>query len=200
MNQEEIQNLVRESLDEYMEDYFAMRRPGFNIESNCMTQGHGRAEFELNTDNVQGVHWYEDGTCKVGSNKSIEVYTGDKQKEGELAVVIEASKGGILIKAPNGNLTLQGQNILIETTAADGDLTIKSKKTVTIESPEYNVSATKCNQTASSDMLLTAGTLGLYSETGATITGSGQDTVLSPNVLSQIVNFVGKHQELGRFI
>ena len=46
MNEEEIKKLVKE----YMEDYFRMSRPGFEIASNFMTEGHGKAEFCITTD------------------------------------------------------------------------------------------------------------------------------------------------------
>ena len=57
MNEEEIKKLVKE----YMEDYFRMSRPGFEIASNFMTEGHGKAEFCVTTDTSQGLHFYEQG-------------------------------------------------------------------------------------------------------------------------------------------
>ena len=49
-------------------------------------------------------------------------------------------------------------------------------------------------------MLLTAGTLDLYSETGAVITSSGQDPILGPSIVDSIINVADKARKLGRFI
>ena len=50
----------------------------------------------------------------------------------------------------------------------------------------------------SSDMLLTAGNLSMYSEIGSIVTGSGQDPILSPSVFDSIVNIADKARTLGR--
>ena len=65
MTEEEVQKLVREKFDEYAAEYFAMRRPGFNIESGTRTEGHGLTEFAVTTDSIQGIHFYDTGNCKL---------------------------------------------------------------------------------------------------------------------------------------
>ena len=201
MTEEEVQRIVREEFDNLARDYFAMRRPGFNIESKFKTLGHDTAEFCVSTDTGQGLHFYEPGNSKWYSNKSIEVYSGNAQDDDKaMTIVLDAKNGSIKITAPNGDLILQGSNVKIEALDADGDVSINSKKTVTVQAPEYNVQSTKCNQTATSDMLLTAGSLSLYSETGAVTTSSGQDPILGPSVVDSIINVADKARKLGRFI
>ena len=73
MTEEEIQQRIEQRVDEKLKDYFAMKRPGFNIESNCLSQEHGIAEFIVATDANQGIQFYEKGNSKVIANKSIEI-------------------------------------------------------------------------------------------------------------------------------
>jgi hypothetical protein len=198
MTEKEVQ-ILKEEIGRYAEEYFAMRRPGFNIESEYNSQEHGKAEFSMSTDTDQGIHFYKKGNCKILSNDSLEIYSGElSEDETSMTIVLDAAKGNIKITARNGDLILQGANVKIEATDADGDVSIKSNKTITTESPEFNVFATKSNITAYSDMLLTAGSLTLYSETGSIVAGSGQDPVLSPSLITTIFNVLDKAKKLGR--
>ena len=201
MTEEEVQKLVKEEFNNLARDYFAMRRPGFNIESGFKTLGHDIAEFCVSTDSGQGVHFYEPGNAKILSNKSVEIYSGRAQSDDEaMTIVLDAKNGCIKITAPNGDLILQGRNVKIEALDADGDISINSKKTVTVDAPEFNADITKCTLSATSDMLLSAGTLELYSETGAVTTSSGQDPILGPSIVDSIINVADKARKLGRFI
>jgi uncharacterized protein (DUF2345 family) len=117
-----------------------------------------------------------------------------------MTIVLDAKNGCIKITAPNGDLILQGRNVKIEALDADGDISLNSKKTVTVDAPEFFADVTKCTLSATSDMLLNAGTLEFYSETGAVTTSSGQDPILGPSVVSSIINIAEKAKKLGRFI
>ena len=201
MTEEEVQKLVKEEFDNLAREYFAMRRPGFNIESGFKTLGHDIAEFCVSTDSGQGMHFYQPGNAKILSNKSVEIYSGRAQSDDEaMTIVLDAKNGCIKITAPNGDLILQGRNVKIEALDADGDISINSKKTVTVDTPEFNADITKCTLSATSDMLLSAGTLELYSETGAVTTSSGQDPILGPSIVDSIINVADKARKLGRFI
>lgn len=190
---------IRAEFQDLMEDYFAMRRPGFNIESNFQTEGHGKGEFAISTDTNQGLHFYQSGNSKYYANKSIEIYSGKNASDDDvMTIVLDANNGNIKITAHTGDLILQGANVKIEALDADGDVSIKSPKTVTVTVPEFNVDATKSNITACSDMLLNAGSLSLYSETGAVVSASGQESVLAPSLAQSIINFSEKAQVLGR--
>ena len=196
MTEEEVQKLVKEEFDNLAREYFAMRRPGFNIESGFKTLGHDIAEFCVSTDSGQGMHFYQPGNAKILSNKSVEIYSGRAQSDDEaMTIVLDAKNGCIKITAPNGDLILQGRNVKIEALDADGDISINSKKTVTVDTPEFNADITKCTLSATSDMLLSAGTLELYSETGA-VTSSGQDPILGPSIVDSIINVADKARKL----
>lgn len=199
MTEEELKKAIDERIEEYAKDYFAMRRPGFNIESNYQTKGHGTAEFALTTDTNQGMHFYQSGNSKYYANKSIELYSGkNASDEDVMTIVLDARNGNIKITAANGDLILQGANVKIEALDADGDVSIKSQKTVTVTGPEFNVDSTKTNVSSTSDMLLNAGSLSFYSETGSVMSASGQEPIIAPSLLQSIINFADKAKTLGR--
>ena len=190
---------IRKEFKDLMEDYFAMRRPGFNIESNFQTKGHGTAEFAVSTDTNQGLHFYQSGNSKYYANKSIELYSGkNASDEDVMTIVLDAINGNIEITAANGDLILQGANVKIEALDADGGVSINTKKTVTVTAPEFNVDSTKTNLSSTSDMLLNAGSLSLYSETGSVMSATGQEPIIAPSILQSIINFAEKAKTLGR--
>jgi len=190
LTEDEFKKLKQEIIDDLEEDYFAMRRPGFNIESNCITQGHGVAELSITTDENQGLQFYKKGNAKMLANKSIEMVAGDQNKDDKaFAITLDARTGNILISAADGDLILEGANVKLLATDADGDVFINSKKTISVDSPEVGVSATKCNLNSTSDMNISGGQTNIYTETGAAMFASGQDPILSPSLLQSIINF-----------
>ena len=190
LTEDEFKKLKQEILEDLEEDYFVMKRPGFNIESNCITKGHGVAELSITTDENQGIQFYKKGNAKVLANKSIEVVAGKQSKDqNAFAITLDALTGNILISAPDGDLVLQGANVKLIATDADGDVFINSKKTISVDSPEVGVTGTKVNLNATSDMNVSGGQTNIYTETGSAMFSSGQDPILSPSLLQSIINF-----------
>lgn len=202
LTEEEFKKLKKEILEDLEENYFAMKRPGFNIESNYVTQAHGVAELSITTDQNQGIQFYRKGNAKMIANKSIEMVAGkDQEDEKSFAITLDAKSGNILISAPDGDLILKGGNVKILATDADGDVYINSKKTLTMKSPEVNTKGTKVTMTATSDMHLDGGTMELYTQTGSTMFSSGQDEFQTPISIGTLINFIANAKKrLGAFI
>ena len=187
LTEEELQQLKNEILEDLAPDYFAMRRPGFNIESKCITQDHGIAEFIVSTDQNQGIQFYEKGNAKMLANKSVEIVAGKQNKDNaSFAITLDAKSGGILISCPDGDLVLEGANVKIRATDADGDVTIRSGKTISMNAPEVEIKGTKTNISATSDLHIDAASMDLYSQTGDVRFASGQDPILGPSIFGQI--------------
>ena len=193
MTEEEIQQRIEQRVDEKLRDYFAMKRPGFNIESNCLSQEHGIAEFIVATDNNQGIQFYEKGNAKVVANKSVEITAGrQNEDENAFCIMLDAKNGHIEITAHSGDLILKGGNVKIIATDDEGDVFINSKKTVSMDSPEIGIKGTKCDVSASSDMHIQGGTCEIYSQTGDVMLASGQDPILGPTLMDTIINFADR--------
>ena len=65
LSSEKIQELVEKIIEDKLENYFRMSRPGFEIVSGHKVPGHDIAEYCMTTDTAQGIHFYEDGQCKM---------------------------------------------------------------------------------------------------------------------------------------
>ena len=170
------------------EKFYRRRFPGFTMSSGVNMLGHGRGELLLTTDTKQCIHFYEQGNCKIGSRNSIELKTGDQATEDDLSIFLSAENGAIKISAPNGNLILQGENVLLESTAADGQVTIKSKKNMYLDSTSLTVDTDYGTVAACSDLLLYGGndTL-LYCESGPPETAGGGDPILASGLVGKIL-------------
>jgi len=187
LTEEELQQLKKEILEDLAPDYFAMRRPGFNIESKCITQDHGIAEFIVSTDQNQGIQFYEKGNAKMLANKSVEIVAGKQNKDNKsFAITLDAKSGNILISCPDGDLILEGANVKIIAKDSDGDVSINSPKTLSMNAPEVNLKGTKTDVSATSDLHIDAASMDLYSQTGDVRFASGQDPILGPSIFGQI--------------
>ena len=185
------QGQLDKEFEKRFEDFYRRVYPGFTLSSGLNTLGHGRAELCLTTDTSQALHFYEQGNCKLGSRKSIEIKTGDKSTEKDMSILIEAENGHIKISAPNGNLILQGDNVLIESTKDDGQVTIKSKKNMLLDSPSMLMEANHATLGATTDMLLYGGNdLLLYSEANPVETACGQDPIIATSLTQKIISML----------
>jgi len=185
LSQEEIDKKI----DERFEKFYRRVYPGFTLSSGTDTMAHGRAELCLTTETSQGIHFYEQGNCKIGSRNSIELRTGDQATGKDVAVTISAEHGHIVIEAPGGNLVLRGNNVLIESTEADGQVTMKSKKNLKIDAPNMLVESNYLTMAATSDALLYGGSdLTLWCEGNPVETGTGQDPILAAGLVTTILS------------
>jgi hypothetical protein len=174
--------------EERFEKFYQRRYPGFTLSSGLNTMGHGKAELCLTTDTAQALHFYEQGNCKLGSRNSIELKTGDKATGDDLSVFIEAENGHIKISAPNGNLILQGNNVLLEATDPEGQVTLKTKQNLYLDAPSLTIDSDYATIAASSDMLLYGGNDTLvYCESGPVETGSGGDAIIATSLTEKIL-------------
>ena len=182
---------IDKQIDERFERFYRRAYPGFTISSGTDTLAHGRSELCLTTETSQGIHFYEQGNCKIGSRNSIELRTGDKATGKDVAVTISAENGHIVIEAPNGNLVLRGNNVLIEATEADGQMTFKSKRNLKIDSPNVLVESNYLTMAATSQALLYGGSdCSIYCEGNPVETASGQDPIIASGVINKVLTML----------
>ena len=182
---------IDKKIDERFERFYRRAYPGFTISSGTDTLAHGRSELCLTTETSQGIHFYELGNCKLGSRNSIELRTGDKATGKDVAVTISAENGHIVIEAPNGNLVMRGNNVLIEATEADGQMTFKSKRNLKIDSPNVLVESNYLTMAATSQALLYGGSdCSIYCEGNPVETASGQDPIIASGVINKVLTML----------
>ena len=179
MNEEEVKNLVQEEIKEY----FRESRPGYEILSNAMTQAHGQSEYMMTTDTEQCLHFYKRGHCKLGSNRSMEIISGEDAKQGNLGVGIRAQHGAVFIDAADGDLILRGRNVKIMTANNDeGQIVMRAAKIIDFKAPKLNLDASYIDIKATGDLNLIAGQITGYSNSTDIEFASGDTASLLPSL------------------
>jgi len=179
MNEEEVKNLVQEEIKEY----FRESRPGYEILSNAMTQAHGQSEYMMTTDTEQCLHFYKRGHCKLGSNRSLEIISGEDAKQGNLGVGIRAQHGAVFIDAADGDLILRGRNVKIMTANNDeGQIVMRANKIIDFKAPKLNLDASYIDIKATGDLNLIAGQITGYSNSTDIEFASGDTASLLPSL------------------
>ena len=179
MNEEQIKNLVQEEVKEF----FRESRPGYEILSNAMTKAHGQSEYMMTTDTEQCLHFYKRGHCKLGSNRSMEIISGETAKQANLGVGIRAKHGAGFIDAADGDLVLRGRNIKIMTNNnSEGQIVLNAAKIIDFKAPKLNLDASYIDIKATSDLNLIAGQLVGYSHATDMEFGSGDTVSLLPSL------------------
>ena len=192
VSSKQIEDLVNKIVEEKLENYFRMSRPGFEIVSGHKVPGHGIGEFCMTTDTTQGLHFYEGGRGKMGANQSIEIYGGDGgvedgkiNKKEDYGIVIEAINGSVLIKAQH-DLVLQGKQVKIQ---AQELLQLASGSKIDIVAPTISSEANNNTAIGINDLRLYGGDVDVYAEDTVDV-AEGVDDLLNTDVVSRITSLI----------
>ena len=188
VSSEQIEKLVDKIIEEKLDKYFRMSRPGFEIVSGHKVPGHGIGEFCMTTDTSQGVHFYEGGRGKMGANQSIEIYGGDGgvedgkvNKKEDYGVVVEAIKGSVLITAEH-DLVLKANNIKI---LAAETLQLNGGRLIQGDAPTIAFVANNADFIGILETHIIGGSTDIYGETSVEIS-EGVDDLLSTSVVDRL--------------
>ena len=191
-SEEDIRRIAQEEFDKLSYNYYRRNYPNFNITSGHNSEGHGKSEYVMATDSGQSIEFFKQGNAKIVSRNSLELVSGDKATDKDVCISIRAQDGHIVIEAKNGDLTLRGNNVILESTDPEGGIVSKSAKVFKVKAPEVDIEGTKLTQSATMDMLLAAGELSLYSESGPIKQGDGTQPIVTGNIFTTVFNIVDK--------
>ena len=210
VSSKQIEDLVNKIVEEKLENYFRMSRPGFEIVSGHKVPGHGIGEFCITTDTTQGLHFYEGGRAKMGANQSIEIYGGDGgaedgkiNKKEDYGVVVEAINGSVLIKATN-DLVLEGAQVKIRAIGGDdeddpgGVLKLNGDKIIQGDSPSIAFIADNADFVGILETHIIGGSTDIYGETSVEIS-EGVDDLLSTSVVDRLTKLSDDIKRIGIF-
>ena len=210
VSSKQIEDLVNKIVEEKLENYFRMSRPGFEIVSGHKVPGHGIGEFCMTTDTTQGLHFYEGGRGKMGANQSIEIYggaggaeDGKLNKREDYGVVVEAINGSVLIKATN-DLVLEGAQVKIRAIGGDdkddpgGVLKLNGDKIIQGDSPTITLVADNADVIGRFETHIIGGTTDIYGETAVEIS-EGVDDLLSTSVVDRLTKLSNDIKRIGIF-
>ena len=192
ISKEEVQQIVDSAVDYKVKEYFRMSRPGFEIASNVETAAHGLAEFQLNTDVQQGIHFYRQGNCKVSSNKSFELYSGHDAKKKDVGIMIESRNGDVYIKAENGNLVLEGNDVIINTNDSEGQISLTAKKTIFQKSPTIKIEGETTTMIGTLDLQCIGGHTSIYSHMSDVEISDGTELEIGPGTVMGFIDKIKK--------
>ena len=192
LSSEKIQELVEKIIEDKLENYFRMSRPGFEIVSGHKVPGHDIGEFCMTTDTAQGIHFYEDGQCKIGSKKSIEIYSGDKAGEDDFSIVIQTSHGDIKITAKQNDVLIQGNRIMIH---ADELLQLRSEGKIDMAAPSIDIFGNDVNVIAIDTLRLLGGSTELFADNSLEIS-EGVDLLLNTDIVTRLTNLADDIKKL----
>ena len=192
LTKEEVQEMIDGAVDSKVQEYFRMSRPGFEIASNIETEAHGLAEFQLNTDLHQGIHFYRQGNCKVTSNKSFELYSGHDAKKKDVGILIESKKGDVYIKADHANLILEGNDVIINTNNADGQISLTANKTIFQSSPTIKIEGDTTSLIGILDLQCIGGHTSIYSHMSDVELSDGSELEIGPGTVLGFIDKVKK--------
>jgi len=195
ISKEEVQEIIDSAVDYKVKEYFRMNRPGFEIASNVETAAHGLAEFQLNTDLQQGIHFYRQGNCKVSSNKSFELYSGHDAKKKDVGILIESKNGDVYIKAESGNLILEGNDVIISTNDSEGQISLDAKnsgKTILLQAPTIKIDGVTTSVIGILDLQCIGGHTSIYSHMSDVEISDGSELEIGPGTVLQFIDKVKK--------
>lgn len=194
MSEEEIKKLVADETAKQLTEYYRRSYPHFEISSGVESEAHGPTEYCMTTDTYQGIHFYKQGNMKVRSNKSVEIYSGEKATDDTPAIHIQSENGYIKIESDD-TLILKGKRVQIisEGSSDEDGVFIEGGKRVNVDAGNVTLDGDNTNVIAAEEMHINGGSdLSLYSEAAPIQISSGAESLFAGGVTSQIMNVLDK--------
>ena len=194
MSEEEIKKLVADETAKQLTEYYRRSYPHFEISSGVESEAHGPTEYCMTTDTYQGIHFYKQGNMKVRSNKSIEIYSGEKATDDTPAIHIQSENGYVKIESDD-TLILKGKRVQIisEGSSDEDGVFIEGGKRLNVDAGNITLDGDNTNVIAAEEMHINGGSdLSLYSEAAPIQISSGAESLFAGGVTSQIMNVLDK--------
>ena len=194
MSEEEIKKLVADETAKQLTEYYRRSYPHFEISSGVESEAHGPTEYCMTTDTYQGIHFYKQGNMKVRSNKSVEIYSGQKATDDDASIHIQSENGYIKIESDD-TLILKGKRVQIisEGSSDEDGVFIEGGKRLNVDAGNITLDGDNTNVIAAEEMHINGGSdLSLYSEAAPIQISSGAESIFAGGVTSQIMNVLDK--------
>lgn len=163
---------------------------------------NGKIDYSCTTKKGQGHIFYENGDLDIVNDKTSKEVCGRKiTNENDLAKIIRAENGGIILEAPYGTITIKAANIrfvAVDGTAEGGEITFNASKVINQDAPTINSQGSNITMAASQGAYVTGSTAAVSANTQAEVQ-SGIDSDKS-SILGQILDAIKKFKEFYKSI
>jgi len=173
---------------------FYCKYQGFEFKSG-IDDGAGRViDYQVMTDNLQGIKFCTDGTHFQLNYKTSYELCGQDCDNGEPAKIIRAKNGDIVIDAMAGNIVLKGANVRLQAQDSMGEVTINAGKQVATRAAIVSTHATQIKSLATQSNDSGGATV----ETNAKIVNSQSQATdeKQASFLGQLMSAIKKFKEL----
>ena len=127
--------------------------PNFLIETNGPVGLGGALTYQMYAVTNKGLKWQQalhgSGLATMEADKTLEIQTGKKNKEGEISYMLMSHNGDLAMTTENGWVRIHGQNIVID---ASNELLLQGKNIILGNADE----TTQTMQLFSNEMVLNA--------------------------------------------
>lgn len=157
---------------------------------------NGKIDYSCTTKKGQGHIFYENGDLDIANDKTSKEVCGRKiTNENDLAKIIRAENGGIILEAPYGTITIKAANIrFVAVDGGDGgEITFKASKIINLDSPTINIQGTNVSIAAAQNASVSGTTATVVANTQAEVQ-SGIDSDKS-SVLGKILEAITKFKK-----
>ena len=167
---------------------------GYQFKSGMPDGAERIIDWEVLTDNAQGIKFCTDGAHFQLNYKTSYEMCGQDCTKGEPAKIIRAKNGDIYLDAMNGDIYLKAANIRLQATDSIGEVTIVAGKQIACSSGIHNVSATKVTISGSQDVAVTGTTVNSHGKLQNTQSQATDEKQAS--FLGQIMSAIKKFKKL----
>lgn len=161
---------------------------GYRIEGG-FTEAGKEISYSMITDEGTGFRYYKTGDYwSINDRSSIE-RCGIRLNDKEVAKLIQADNGDIVLEAPNGQITLKAKNIRIMAEDGDGEITMQAGKILEADAPTSRVKGTNVDIAAVSG----AQVMGSYADITAGVqqSSSSLTDITQGSFVGAVLNVLG---------
>lgn len=168
---------------EWWQQGFGYRLQGGNVEAGK------EVSYSMITDEGTGFSYYKTGDYwNINDRSSVEI-CGLKSNDKEVAKLIYAENGDIVLEAPGGQVQIKAKNIRLLAEDGGGEITLQAGKILEADAPTSRVKGTNVDITAVSGAQM----IGSYVDASAAVqqSNSSLTDITQGSLVGSILNALG---------
>lgn len=180
-------------------EVFVRQFEGFRVSSGTDSSSNGKIDFEITTNEGQGLIIYKNGTSDFVVNGSSKEVVGHNLKgepgKNPVAKVIDAVNGDIYLRATNGTIYIEAANIVIKgADPTQGNIHLQASSGILVNSATTNIQSSDITLSASkSTEIVSAFSSSIVGGAGARVDAGPE--LDNSSFLSKVLGWITKYKE-----